>query len=96
MQDSSNLLPQRSRFSFSEPREPAILFSSDFDSGNMHRVERVAYDHYCLWTASDAQGTSNEGYPKSWFYFKVGGFSNRRVNFSIHRVHFLYAMVIIS
>jgi hypothetical protein len=59
----------------------------------MMRVARTAYDHYSLWTACDAQGTDNEGYPKSWFYFEVGGFCNRRVTFSVHRVHFLYAMV---
>lgn len=59
----------------------------------MNRVVRTAYDHYSIWTAYDAQGTDNEGYPKSWFYFRVGGFSNRRVTFSVHRVHFLFAMV---
>lgn len=61
----------------------------------MHEVVRNTYDHYSIWTASDAQGTPNEGYPKSWFYFEVGGFINRKVSFSIHRVHFLYAMVLI-
>lgn len=59
----------------------------------MHEVVRTTYDHYSIWTASDAQGTANPGYPKSWFYFEVGGFVNRRVNFSVHRLHFLYAMV---
>ena len=59
----------------------------------MHKVVRNSYDHYAIWTACDAQGTDNEGYPKSWFYFEVGGFSNRKVSFSVHRVHFLYAMV---
>ena len=63
------------------------------DSGNMSRVVKNSYDHYSIWTACDAQGTQNEGYPKSWFYFEVGGFNNRKVTFSIHRVHFLYAMV---
>lgn len=59
----------------------------------MHKVVKNAYEHYSVWTASDAQGTVNEGYPKSWFYFEVGGFSNRRVAFSVHRVHFLCALV---
>lgn len=86
-------LPQRNRFEFSEPREPHIWLSSQFDSGNMLRAVRTAHDHYSLWTACDAQGTDNEGYPKSWFYFRAGGFLNRKVSFSVHRVHFLYAMV---
>lgn len=88
-----SVIPQRSRFEFSEPREPRIFFSSAFDSGNMGEVRRTGYDHYSIWTACDAQGTPNEGYPKSWFYFEVGGFINRKVSFSVHRVHFLYAMV---
>ena len=62
----------------------------------MGEVNRTAYDHYSIWAACDAQGTPNEGYPKSWFYFEVGGFINRRVSFSVHRVHFLYAMVILK
>lgn len=90
-----SFIPQRSRFEFSEPREPHIFFNSNFDSGNMGEVKRNAYDHYSIWAACDAQGTPNEGYPKSWFYFEVGGFVNRRVSFSVHRVHFLYAMVIV-
>jgi hypothetical protein len=61
----------------------------------MHRVSRTDYYNYSIWTACDAQGTSNEGYPKSWFYFEVGGFVNRKVSFSVHRLHFLYAMVAI-
>lgn len=59
----------------------------------MNRVVKSAYDRYNIWTACDAQGTENEGYPKSWFYFEVGGFMNRKITFTIHRVHFLYAMV---
>jgi hypothetical protein len=35
----------------------------------MNKVLKNSYDHYSIWTASDAQGTANEGYPKSWFYF---------------------------
>lgn len=90
---AKNCLPQRTKFQFSEPREPQIFFNSQFDSGNMAKVVRTGYDHYSIWTACDAEGTDNEGYPKSWFYFEVGGFCNRRVTFSIHRVHFLFAMV---
>jgi hypothetical protein len=93
---AAKTIPQRARFEFSEPREPSIFFSSDFDSGNMHKVVKTSYDHYSIWTACDAQGTDHEGYPKSWFYFQVGGFSNRKVSFSVHRVHFLYAMVTVG
>jgi hypothetical protein len=91
--DSSENIPQRRRFEFAEPQEPRIFFNSCFDSGNMHKVIRNAHDHYSIWTACDAQGTANEGHPKSWFYFEVGGFVNRRVAFSVHRVHFLCALV---
>lgn len=59
----------------------------------MHRVTRTDYYNYSIWTACDAQGTSNEGYPKSWFFFETGGYLNRKVSFSVHRLHFLYAMV---
>ena len=64
-----------------------------FDSGNMKKVHRNSFDHYSIWTANDAEGTQNEGYPKSWFYFRVGGFKDRRIIFSIHRLHFLWALV---
>jgi hypothetical protein len=57
--NNSNTIPQRSRFDFTEPREPQIFFNSNFDSGNMHQVVKNAYDHYSIWTAADAQGTSN-------------------------------------
>lgn len=86
-------MPQHSYVTFSEPKEPNIFFNSKFDSGNLATVHRNSYDHYSIWTAPDAAGTENEGYPKSWFYFEVGGFKNRRVSFSIHRVHFLWALV---
>ncbi len=52
-------IPQRQRFEFSEPREPRIRFSSEFCSGNMHRVVRSGYDHYSIWTACDAQDSPN-------------------------------------
>lgn len=39
------------------------------DSGNLKKVVRNGYDHYSVWTAADAEGSVNEGYPKSWFYF---------------------------
>jgi len=35
----------------------------------MAKVNRNSYDHYSIWTAADAEGTLNQGYPKSWFYF---------------------------
>lgn len=56
---ANNCLPQRTRFQFSEPREPQIFFNSQFDSGNMAKVVRTGYDHYSIWTACDAQGTEN-------------------------------------
>jgi hypothetical protein len=71
-----------------------VLFDSDFDSGNLMRVDnKLGAFHFSMWTASDCAGTANEGYPKSWFYFAVEGIVGRKATFSIHRLHMLYPMV---
>jgi hypothetical protein len=59
-------LPQHAVFSFEE-----IEFSSDFDSGNICRVEQVDSVTFQLWTGPDAMGTSGENSCRTWFYFKV-------------------------
>ena len=47
-------IPQHCLVEFSEPREPHIFFNSIIDSGNLKKVVRNSYDHYSIWTASDA------------------------------------------
>lgn len=62
-------VPHHTLVEFTEPREPRIFFNSKIDSGNLKKVVKSGYDHYSIWTASDAEGSPCEGYPKSWFYF---------------------------
>lgn len=51
-----------------------LLISSNFDSGNLDRVEQVGGDEnleFNLWTAPDCAGTEFENPNSSWFCFKV-------------------------
>lgn len=48
-----------------------IRFSSQFDSGNLGKVEAVSDDTFFLWTAPDCANTASETKCRTWFYFKV-------------------------
>ena len=48
-----------------------VVFTSDFDSGNLGRVEKAAPELYHVWTAPDCAETLAEATCRSWFYFRV-------------------------
>jgi hypothetical protein len=53
-----------------------IIFNSNFDSGNLARVESVHSKvpnvvEFHLWTAPDCSGTQYQNGNRSWFYFTV-------------------------
>ena len=49
----------------------SVVFTSDFDSGNLGKVEKVGQDVYHVWTAPDCAETLAEVTCRSWFYFRV-------------------------
>lgn len=53
-----------------------VTFSSEFDSGNLDRVEPLEKEadaalSFALWTAPDCAGTAFQNGNSSWYYFKV-------------------------
>ena len=53
-----------------------VTFSSEFDSGNLDRIEAVEREDagplsFLLWTAPDCAGTAFQNGNSSWYYFKV-------------------------
>ena len=79
-----------------------ITFSSNFDNGNLARVERSGtkpYD-FRIWTAPDNMGTVHQSKPGFWFYFIVSGLpagATLRINIvnaSNHGGLYKYDMVI--
>ena len=50
-------------------------FASDFDGGNLQKVERVTDKSFNLWTRCDNQGTPHETHHRTWFHFKASGFN---------------------
>lgn len=52
-------IPQHTYTEFPGEGDNTIFFNSKFDSGNLKKVTKNGYDHYCIWTACDAEGTPN-------------------------------------
>jgi hypothetical protein len=52
-----------------------ITFSSNFDNGNLARVERVPNRpfEFKIWTAPDNMGTEHQSRHCAWFHFSVSG-----------------------
>jgi hypothetical protein len=67
---STLTIPAHSIFTFDD-----IIFSSNFDNGNLGKVERVPnkpYD-FKIWTAPDNMGTEYQSKHCAWFHFVVSG-----------------------
>lgn len=67
---SPNQIPAHNIFTFDN-----IIFSSNFDNGNLARVERVPNRPYefKVWTAPDNMGTEYQSKHCAWFHFMVSG-----------------------
>jgi hypothetical protein len=68
---ASSSYPAHNVFNF----DNGITFSSNFDNGNVARVERLANRPYefKIWSAPDNMGTSYQSKHCAWFYFVVTG-----------------------
>ena len=66
-----------------------LIISSNFDSGNIDRVEQVGDSEsleFNLWTALDCAGTEFENPNSSWFYFKVStppNYNGKTLSFNV-------------
>jgi hypothetical protein len=77
-------VPQHSRFSFSED---GIVFTSQFDSGNMQKVEKTGPGCFSIWTGPDCMGTACENTCRTWFYYKVQAPLGVMLNFTIKNLN---------
>lgn len=64
-----------------------VTFSSQFDSGNMGKVERAAPDVYYVWTAPDCADTEAEVTCRSWFYFQVTAPVGKTLSFTVKNLN---------
>lgn len=55
-----------------------VCFSSNFDSGNLSKVERIVGKEFDfkIWTAPDNMGTTYQSKHCAWFHFQVSGISS--------------------
>ena len=77
-------IPQQIERSFEADQ---VTFSSQFDSGNMGRVERAAPDVYYVWTAPDCADTEAEVTCRSWFYFQVTAPVGKTLTFTVKNLN---------
>jgi cytosolic carboxypeptidase protein 5 len=75
-------VPQHAVFNFDR-----VVFSSDFDSGNLANVEQIDPESFNLWTGPDAMGTSGENGCRTWFYFKVTSSTEMRIKLTIKNLN---------
>lgn len=96
MNTADGEVPAHKVFTFGE-----VTFSSNFDNGNLARVEQVpnkSYD-FRIWTAPDNMGTEYQSKHCAWYYFMVTGLPQgcvlriQIVNTSNHSGLYKYDMV---
>ncbi|KAL4490339.1 hypothetical protein ABPG72_004378 [Tetrahymena utriculariae] len=99
IQIKTTQIPQHNTFEFKLENldgqsEMTVVFNSDFDSGNCGRVIQKSNFEYDIFTSPDRdQGTDQEGYSKSWFYFSVKGFKNgQTIKLNIQQIHILWSL----
>ncbi|KAL4483174.1 hypothetical protein ABPG74_019200 [Tetrahymena malaccensis] len=79
--------PQQTKHEFG-----SIVFDSQFDSGNLEKVERnssLKNNHFNLWVCNDCKGTQKATNYRTWFYFSVTGVNaETTLTFSIMNLNF--------
>ena len=81
---------QHNLFKVSLKPELEITVRSDFDSGNLGKVEFQSPNTLVMTPANDCAGTTFEGQSKSWFYFKLQDVPSQvMLRFVIKRIHML-------
>ena len=77
-------VPQHSQFEFADD---GVRICSDFDSGNVHKAERVDAYVYELWTGPDCVGTLAEAPCRTWFYFSLEAPAGTRVQLTLKNLN---------
>ena len=64
-----------------------VTFTSQFDSGNLGRVELTSPSSFSLWTVPDCFGSLAESSCRSWFHFRVVLSSPRSLTFTVKNLN---------
>lgn len=76
---------------------PRITIRSNFDSGNIGRVELGLNASVVLYPANDCTGSPYESHAKGWFYFGVSGVAvGSRVKFIVKKMNQLGSQVLLG